>query len=221
MSEYYGVVRSNDAHLEHHGIKGQRWGVRRKGYVTKGVYQKHPDGYDYNENRNIRIKAMSKYREGTDLAQIQKSRSQVNKDKVKKAVGVGLAITGAALAAYGMYKLHQHNQQVRANNAQVAKQFAEMKDRLKNFKPVQSSANTIVKSVAKPASDSDATARAKKVLDTLKSMTNTNTNAVNISEKQLDDFNKMMMSDKPFSFDSFTSKGRETLDGIFKRRRFV
>ena len=107
MSEYYGVIRVSDAHLEHHGIKGQKWGVRRYDYVAKGIYQKHPKGYDYNANRN-KLSTSRNFRKGTNVSEYkkqlnneQKTKSQVNKDKVKKAVITGVAIAGATLAVAG------------------------------------------------------------------------------------------------------------------------
>lgn len=143
MSEYYGVIRSDDAHLEHHGIKGQKWGVRRYDYVAKGIYQKHPEGYDYNDNRS-KLSTSRNFRKGTDpnyrqeLKNTPKTKSQVNKDKVKTAVGIGIAVAGTALAAYGAYKLRGY---MKANNKafndlgkDLARKAGEAKSSLDRYK---------------------------------------------------------------------------------------
>lgn len=136
MSAAYFVDRSES--LSHHGIKGQKWGVRRKNYVAKGIYEHHPDGYNYNENRNGNTKAMSRYREGTDIANVQKTKSQVNKDKIKKAIAIGAAIAGTALAAYGVYKLHSYmkmnNKSLTDVGNDVARKMGESKASLERFK---------------------------------------------------------------------------------------
>lgn len=72
--------------LYHHGIKGQRWGVRRyeteSGHLTKAGKERYDD-YDHS----------------------QTPKKSINKSTVKK-VAVGAAITATAVASiYGGYKV--------------------------------------------------------------------------------------------------------------------
>lgn len=73
--------------LQHHGIKGQRWGVRRfqneDGSLTTAG-KKRIDNKDKNPHTE----------ENKGLS-----------DKQKKAIKIGIAITATALATYGGYKL--------------------------------------------------------------------------------------------------------------------
>ena len=66
--------------LCHHGIKGQKWGIRR--------YQ-NPDGTLTSAGRKRR------------------KLSESQKKKIKTAITVGAVAAGTALAAYGAYKLNQ------------------------------------------------------------------------------------------------------------------
>lgn len=65
----YAIDRSDS--LAHHGIKGQKWGVRRKDYVAKGIYQHHPDGYNYNDNRS-KLTVSRNFREGTNVSRYKR-----------------------------------------------------------------------------------------------------------------------------------------------------
>lgn len=79
-------IRNNE--LYHHGIKGQKWGVRR--------YQ-NPDG-------TLTIAGRKRYGDSNG----ESIRTKHNTSKaVKTALGVGAAAAGTALLAYGAYKLDQ------------------------------------------------------------------------------------------------------------------
>ena len=79
--------------LYHHGIKGQKWGVRR--------FQK--------EDGTLTAKGKERYRENdsTTDEQAEKNRKKGLTDKQKKAIKIGAAVVGTALVAYGGYKLSQ------------------------------------------------------------------------------------------------------------------
>lgn len=101
------TFESDQTSLQHFGIKGMHWGVRRfenkNGTLTSAGrkrYDTDEDG-DYKKigNKTPAPKASS---EGEPK---KKSLS----DKQKKMIIAGAAIAGTALAAYGGYKLHQLN----------------------------------------------------------------------------------------------------------------
>lgn len=79
----------DDEYLAHHGIKGQRWGVRR--------YQNEDGSYTD---------------EGAKRRRVGDSSGGSSSDKLKKAAKIGAVIAGAALASYGAYKLYQMNRPV-------------------------------------------------------------------------------------------------------------
>lgn len=71
MSELYAII-TNDNHLEHHGIKGQKWGVRRyqnpDGSLTEeGKKRAHRDEY---EKENPTLRGLRTARERVDKATI-------------------------------------------------------------------------------------------------------------------------------------------------------
>lgn len=111
---YYAYDRfSNNDALAHHGIKGQKWGVRR--------YQ-NPDG-------TLTAEGKARYGEsGTSDQKSKKFLTDKQKDTLKKAAKVGLAAAGTAAVAYGAYKLGSSNigrefaasQRVRAGMARDA-----------------------------------------------------------------------------------------------------
>jgi hypothetical protein len=80
--------------LYHHGIKGQRWGIRRF------------------QNKDGSLTARGKKRYGDDGSASKKkedeSRNKGLTDKQKKAIKIGAAVVGTALVAYGGYKLSQY-----------------------------------------------------------------------------------------------------------------
>lgn len=122
MSEFYDYVITkpelNDETLEHFGVKGMRWGVRRmekKGFGTKASkrakkFNAAADKYDA---------AKSKYKSSVDKASKKKYKSEMKsakkevKDQYKKTKQARLADQGAEL--YG------NNTRITDNTAKIAR----------------------------------------------------------------------------------------------------
>ena len=67
-------------YLMHHGVKGMKWGIRKK-------YKPHPRDYKYNKEYSSDEEAIA-----------------AKKAKRKKILKIGAAVTVGLLAAYGLYK---------------------------------------------------------------------------------------------------------------------
>lgn len=83
----YRYCYANDAYLEHHGIKGMKWGIRRfqnedGSYTQAGLKRYRYDENNYNEARNKYIAAKAAYKsgEGTE-AEYRKSRADMKAAK--------------------------------------------------------------------------------------------------------------------------------------------
>ena len=71
---------SNEYELYHHGILGQKWGIRR--------FQNKDGSY-------------------TAEGKERRTQSEERKIKIKKAIKIGAAVAATALVAYGAYKINQ------------------------------------------------------------------------------------------------------------------
>ena len=113
-----------DDYLEHHGIRGQKWGLRRfqnkDGSLTPKGKKRYEDSPSENKTSNPK-NPTSNEPEKKGLS-----------DKQKKALVTGAAIAGTVLAAYGGYKLHQLNKEATEG---LRKKYSY------EFKNVQSKAN--------------------------------------------------------------------------------
>lgn len=90
--------------LQHHGIKGMKWGVRR--------YR--------NKNGSLTPAGKKRYEEDNPKNQNDTSKKRGLSDKQKKALKVGAAVTGAILIAYGSSKISRH---VKGKNVEIGKQY--------------------------------------------------------------------------------------------------
>ena len=92
--------------LYHHGIKGQKWGVRRyqnpDGSLTNAGLHRYYGSDAEHRNRTSNNKGNSSGKTSSN-----KTGHKGLSDGQKKALKIGAAVAVAGLTAYGAYKLHQ------------------------------------------------------------------------------------------------------------------
>ncbi len=88
---YADILSSYTDSITHHGIKGQKWGVRR--------FQ-NQDGSYTSRGKKHRLESIK----NTGA----KAKDVVTSDEFKKAAAIGAGVAGTALVAYGGYQLAQN-----------------------------------------------------------------------------------------------------------------
>lgn len=104
------IFESNSPSLQHFGIKGMHWGVRRfenkNGTLTPAGRKRYDTDEDGDYKKVSKTPAPKASSEG-------ESKKKGLTDKQKKVIIAGAAIAGTALAAYGGYKLYQLNEKAK------------------------------------------------------------------------------------------------------------
>lgn len=112
-----------DDYLEHHGIKGQKWGVRRfenkAGHLTAAGKKR----YDNSDKESSSKKSTT----STGSSSEEQTKKKGLSDKQKKALAIGAAVVGTAVVAYGGYKLYQLNKNATEGMASRDKQKSAQK----------------------------------------------------------------------------------------------
>ena len=106
----------DEAILAHHGILGQKWGVRRFESANGTLTAAGKKRYTTDENGNYqKVKKTVTPNKVENTGKKTENQDEESKkglsDKQKKMIIAGAAVAGTALAAYGGYKLSQLNKQ--------------------------------------------------------------------------------------------------------------
>ena len=102
---YYGISGLGDDILSHHGIKGQKWGIRRFQY---GDGLLTPAG-------RARYNVGPREKSGSSRSNYKKDKKGLTdrQRKIAKAVGVGVAVAGTAIAAKKLKDMHIEKEALR------------------------------------------------------------------------------------------------------------
>lgn len=94
------TVNGKEFELKHYGVKGMKWGKRKPRYIPVGNARRAGNTAQSGSSSNS-----------------EAARKAARKSKAKRALKIGAAVAGTALAAYGTYKLAQHLQNKRSQSA--------------------------------------------------------------------------------------------------------
>lgn len=133
--------------IYHHGIKGQRWGIRRfqkkDGSLTAAGKKRYSDGEDLNkdvsnskskQSRYDKLYAKYKTLGYSDKKAKQAAEGQIKSEKVLKIIG-GVTVTAAA--AYGAYRYYDnhHDRFISPDKVIQTVHMGDAKERLKPGNP--------------------------------------------------------------------------------------
>lgn len=135
----YNIIFTDE--LYHHGVKGQKWGIRRyqnlDGSYKSGAQGRYNDDGSPGVNKNRKTNGSSSIKKTSGGSKVSKNNGKPKKKmSTKKKVAIGLGVAGTALAAYGAYKYSKHikdkaSKQIIANGeAAYDKLMAKSKDSL-------------------------------------------------------------------------------------------
>lgn len=102
----------NNNELYHYGVPGMRWGHRK---AQPEAYQRL--GRSRTSYKTAKKQASAQYKQAKKDYRNDPEVKAIRKQKAKRALKVGAAVAGTALAAYGAYKL---NKFVKDKNCQIA-----------------------------------------------------------------------------------------------------
>lgn len=84
------MIINEEDYLEHFGVKGMKWGVRR--------YQ--------NKDGSLTSRGKKRYKRSEESEENEKERKARRKRNIKIAIGVSVGVAAVAVAAYGIYKMN-------------------------------------------------------------------------------------------------------------------
>lgn len=122
---FYAVPQRSDE-LYHYGVKGMKWGHRKRQDPVSGVGRRLSGAYQNMSNNMAARKQAAQQQRQARQAERNTPEAQAKRAervaKAKKAAKIGAAVAGTALAAYGTYKLAKF---VQGQRSQAAMQKAQ------------------------------------------------------------------------------------------------
>lgn len=137
MANYYGTVWAYGGYLAHHGIKGQRWGIRRfqeeDGTLTAEGRKRY--GVDEGGNKKLgrlykhELKRLKKLKDNTDI-DLQKANIAKYNKRAKTAAKVALAGVSVATGTKGLNNILKENAKLKNDllNRDWDDKFRELQD---------------------------------------------------------------------------------------------
>lgn len=141
MANYYGTVWTYGGYLAHHGIKGQRWGIRRfqeeDGTLTAEGRKRY--GVDEGGNKKLdhlykrELKRLKRLKDNTDIDLQRANIAKYNK-RAKTAANVALAGLGVARGTLGVNNILLATTKIKnkALNDQWENEFSKVQKDVKN-----------------------------------------------------------------------------------------